>query len=119
MLLGALKNETDFPGNDLFWLTSLFRIALQRAIGLVREPEKGIQTCILDTWKVGTATVFSATVLMAKFLMKPNTRLGDPVLKKSHKGTTEFKILTGDMSLRLDIITIKKSLNGSRIFRSG
>lgn len=43
---------------------------------MVREPKKGIQRCILDTWKVGTAIMFPATVLMDKFLMNPNTRLG-------------------------------------------
>lgn len=74
MLRKHLKGE-HFPGNDLFSLTSLFRIALQRATVMVREFKKDIQICILDTRKVGLATVFPATVLMDNFFLNPNTVL--------------------------------------------
>ena len=70
----AFKRE-HFPSNDLFSLTSLFRIALQSATVMVREFKKDIQICILDTRKVGLATIFPATVLMDNFFLNPNAVL--------------------------------------------
>ena len=74
MLRKHLKGD-HFPGNDLFSLTSLFRIALQRATVMVREFKKDVHICIIDTQKVGLATVFPATVLMDNFFLNPNTVL--------------------------------------------
>ena len=74
MLWKNLKGE-HFPGNDLFSLTSLFRIALQRATVMAREFKKNIQICILDTRKVGLAAVFPATVLMDNFFLNPRTEV--------------------------------------------
>lgn len=66
-----------FPGNDLLSLTSSFRNAPQRATVIVRKFKKDIQIRILDTWRVGIAAIFLATVLINDFLLNFQYWIGE------------------------------------------